>query len=82
MLLRTMFFCSNVPHWFAKIYAIEFALIEYHLVLETITLIVRNTVEGARYIYTRMDFSVHVAHEHNYEPVNIKHTSRTINVVF
>ena len=50
---------SNVPHWFAETYVKEFALREYHLVLEVITLMVRNIVEGARLLI--MDCFVHAA---------------------
>ena len=51
MLLMTSYFCSNVPHWFAETYAKEFALRGYHLVLEVITLMVRNIVEGVRFTF-------------------------------
>jgi hypothetical protein len=48
-------FLLYVPNWFAKIYAKEFALKEYLLVLEVITLMVRNTVEGVKYTCIMMD---------------------------
>jgi hypothetical protein len=48
-----------VPHWFAKIYAKEFATRDYHLVQDVITLMVRNTVEGVRYTCIMMDCFVH-----------------------
>ena len=53
-------FCSNVPPWFAKIYVKEFATREHHLVLEVITLMVRNIAEDVRFTYIMMDCFVHV----------------------
>ena len=50
MLLMTSYFVVIVSHWFVEIYAKEFATRDYHLVLEVITLIVRNIVEGVRFI--------------------------------
>ena len=48
-----------VPYWFARIYAKEFATREYHLVLEVITLMVRDIVEGVKYTCIIMDCFVH-----------------------
>jgi hypothetical protein len=47
--LRRNYFVLIVPHWFAKTYAKEFATRDYHLVLEVITLMVRNIVESVRF---------------------------------
>jgi hypothetical protein len=51
ILLITSYFVPIVPYWFVKIYAKEFAIREHHLMLEVITLIVRNIVEGVRYTF-------------------------------
>jgi hypothetical protein len=41
---------TNVPHWFAETYAKEFAARDYDLVLEVITLMVRNIAEGVSWL--------------------------------
>jgi hypothetical protein len=58
---NVVIFSLLAPHWFAKIYAKEFATREYHLVLEVIILMVRNIVEGVRFTYTMTDCFVHAA---------------------
>jgi hypothetical protein len=56
-----IFFVSNVPHWFVETYVKEFATIDYHLVLEVITLMVKNIVEGVRFTCIMMDCFVRAA---------------------
>jgi hypothetical protein len=52
-------FLFNVPHWFAETYVKEFATREHHLVLEVITLMVRNTVEDVKFTCIMTDYFVH-----------------------
>jgi hypothetical protein len=59
ILFTAYIFPLIVPHWFAETYMKEFATREYHLLLEVITLMVRNTVEGVRFTCIIMDCFVH-----------------------
>jgi hypothetical protein len=58
LFLTSSLFLKPVP-LFAEIYVKEFALREPRLVLEVITLMVRNTVEGVRFTCIMMDCFVH-----------------------
>jgi hypothetical protein len=58
MFLMTSHFLFYVPDWFAETYVKEFALRGYNLVQEVITLMVRNSVEGARYTCIMIFFVV------------------------